>query len=120
MCDLGLKNRGAGRVEGAVAVTITGNRVGVTSPEEAISTSVAGVWTQLAAAIALLRAALPALRSAAVSGFVFRWRGTGRKGQDRSSAGCGPLQCRHFGGHWCGAVASAWGVGVRSIRKAIR
>ena len=69
--DLGLKNRGAGRVEGAVAVTVTGGRVGVTGPEEAIGTSVTGVWTQLAATIALLRAALLALRIVAISGFVF-------------------------------------------------
>ena len=58
-------------MEGAVAVTVTGGRVGVTGPEEAIGMSVAGVWTQLAAAIALLRAALLALRIAAISGFVF-------------------------------------------------
>ena len=58
-------------MEGAVAVTVTGGRVGVTGLEEAISTSVTGVWTQLAATIALLRAALLALRIAAISGFVF-------------------------------------------------
>ena len=38
--DLGLKNRGAGRVEGAVAVTVTGGRVGITGPDETISISV--------------------------------------------------------------------------------
>ena len=59
-------------MEGAVAVTVTGGRVGVTGPEEAISISVTRVWTQLAAAITLLRAALLALRIIAVSGFVFR------------------------------------------------
>ncbi len=32
-------------MEGAVAVTVTGGRVGVTGPEEAIGTSVTGVWT---------------------------------------------------------------------------
>ena len=58
-------------MEGAVAVTVTGGRVGVTGPEEAIGTSVTGVWTQLAATIALLRAALLALRIAAIFGFVF-------------------------------------------------
>ena len=67
--DLGLKNRGAGRVEGAV--TVTGGRVGVTGPEEAIGMSVTGVWTQLAATITLLRAALLALRITIISGFVF-------------------------------------------------
>ena len=46
--------------------------MGITGPEEAISISVTGVWTQLTAAIALLRAALLALRIIAVSGFVFR------------------------------------------------
>ena len=88
-----------------MAVTVTGGRIGITGPEEAIGMSVTGVWTQLAATIALLRAALLALRIAAISGFVFGWRGTGRKGQDSSSAGWGLLQCRHFGGHWCGATA---------------
>ena len=58
-------------MEGAVAVTVTGGRVGITGPEEAIGMSVTGVWTQLAATIALLRAALLALRIAAISGFVF-------------------------------------------------
>jgi hypothetical protein len=74
-------------VEGAVAVTVTGGRVSVTSLEEVIGTSVTGMWTQLTVTIALLRAALLALRIAAISSFVFGWRGTGRKGQDSSSAG---------------------------------
>ena len=69
--DLGLKNRETGRVEGTVDITVTGGRVGITGPEEAIGMSVAGVWTQLAAAIALLRAALLALRIVAISSFVF-------------------------------------------------
>jgi hypothetical protein len=58
-------------VEGAVAVTVTGGRVSVTGLEEAISTSITGVWTQLATIIALLRAALLALRIVAISSFVF-------------------------------------------------
>ena len=48
-----------------------GSCVGVTGLEEAITTSEAGVWTQLAVMIALLRAALQALRIEAISGFVF-------------------------------------------------
>ena len=88
-----------------MAIIITGGRVGITGPEETIGISVTGMWTQLAAIIALLRATLLALRIAAISGFVFGWRGTGRKGQDSLSAGWGPLQYRHFGGHWCGATA---------------
>ena len=78
-------------MEGTVAITVTGGRVGITGPEETIGISVTGMWTQLAAIIALLRATLLALRIAAISGFVFEWRGTGRKGQDSSSAGWGPL-----------------------------
>ena len=78
-------------MEGAVAVTVTGGRVGITGPEEAIGISVTGIWTQLAAIIALLRIALLALRIVAIFNFVFEWRGTGRKGQDSSSAGWGPL-----------------------------
>jgi hypothetical protein len=41
-------------VKGVMAITVTGGRVSVTGLEEAISTSVTGVWTQLAAIIALL------------------------------------------------------------------
>lgn len=42
--DLGLKNRGARRVEGVVVITVTGGRVSVTGLEETISISVTGVW----------------------------------------------------------------------------
>jgi hypothetical protein len=62
----------SGGRKGRGAVVVTRDRVGVTGPEEAISISVTGVWTQLAAAITLLRAALLALRIIAVSGFVFK------------------------------------------------
>jgi Flp pilus assembly pilin Flp len=41
-------------VEGVVAVIVTRGCVGVIGLEEAIGTSITGVWTQLVATIALL------------------------------------------------------------------
>ena len=54
-----------------MAITVTGGRVDITGPEEAIGISVTGIWIQLAAIIALLRAVLLALRIAIISDFVF-------------------------------------------------
>ena len=42
--DLGLKNRKAGRVEGTVAVTVTGGRIDITGPDKTIGISVIRVW----------------------------------------------------------------------------
>ena len=42
--NLGLKNRGAGKVEGTMAITVTGGRIDITGPEETIGISVTGVW----------------------------------------------------------------------------
>jgi hypothetical protein len=41
--DLGLKNRGAGRIEGAVVITVIGGRIGIMDLEETISISVIGI-----------------------------------------------------------------------------
>jgi hypothetical protein len=58
-------------MEGTVAITVTGGRISITGLEETISISVTGMWTQLVATIALLQAALLALRIIAISSFVF-------------------------------------------------
>jgi hypothetical protein len=54
-----------------MAITVTGDYIGITSPEETISISVMGIWIQLTAIITLLRTALLALRITAISSFVF-------------------------------------------------